>query len=97
MGCKSGESLAQSHAFHARPRGPKIQFWKAPATIAPSRALCRVFARTAQPRSTPARPRGGMGYSRTKFGLTSCRRTFLIASLRVPLARLVPSRDHVLA
>ncbi|MED6222564.1 hypothetical protein PIB30_065591 [Stylosanthes scabra] len=43
----------------------------APVTIVPSRALSRAFAATVQPQGTPARSCGGLGCSRTKFGLPS--------------------------
>ncbi|MED6116943.1 hypothetical protein PIB30_105126, partial [Stylosanthes scabra] len=89
-------TLVQSHALTARPRGLKIQFWKAPATIALSCVLCCTFARITQPRGTLALPRGDMGCSRTKFGLASRRRVFLFASLRVPRARMSCSRDKSL-
>ncbi|MED6152645.1 hypothetical protein PIB30_094010 [Stylosanthes scabra] len=63
---------------------------KAPTTIAPSRILSYTFARTAQSGGTSVRPRGGIGYFRTKFGLASRSRASLNTPLHVSRARTVP-------
>ncbi|MED6174819.1 hypothetical protein PIB30_072641, partial [Stylosanthes scabra] len=81
----------------AQLRGPKIYFWKAPATIVPSRVPSHAFAHNAQPRGTSARPHGGIGCFRTKFGLASCRHAPLNAPLHVSCARAVPLCDRATA